>query len=72
MTKHTREAEPQHIPWKVTARIVFLFFYHIGLRGDAQRQRVDAAAGEDTQVRGESAARRQGHLLLKDVAGRQH
>lgn len=54
------------------ALFFFVFFYHIGLRGDAQRQRVDAAGGEDTQVRGESAARRQGHLLLKDAAGRQH
>lgn len=47
-------------------------FYHICLRGDAESERVDAAGGENSKVRRQSAAGGQSDLLLKDAAGRQH
>lgn len=49
-----------------------MFSHHVSLRGDAKRERVDAAGGEDGEVRSQSAAGGQSHLLLKDAAGRQH
>jgi len=49
-----------------------IFSYHISLCGDAKPERVDAAGGEDSEVRSQSAAGCQSDFLLKHAAGRQH
>lgn len=69
---HDAEFDWKHHMFNTASLTMRFFFYHICLRGDAERERVDAAGGENSKVRRQSAAGGQSDLLLKDAAGRQH
>lgn len=52
--------------------LISYFYHHVSLCGDAERERVDAAGGENGEVRSQSAAGGHRHLLLKHAAVGHH